>query len=354
MACFEENGNPDWASLVLQNSPSFPERKDMNKPPQTDVLECSLTDMEWLRRVKSSASINSQPPTLDIVQPQVTPALTTNNNNNNFIEKNTTTSSTDRIAEFDEDINQTLEKMKAQVAQTNGRPTFSYSTLIAIAIKHSKKGKVTLGELYQWIMENFPYYKIAGPTWRNSIRHNLSFNKLFVRIPREPADPGKGAYWGINTQLDKVNLLNTQSTRRQKKRKRSLADSIDAADESDVDPTSPYTDTSSALPSATQSENIHTRTVQLPSLLQIPGNPGFSHQSLSAPALPLNHNNIGFLPGDSLSGGMFFVPRNGADIIDHSSDFIMERNKKSDTSKNVPSAPVGAPSADIDYLSKLN
>ncbi|XP_022089169.1 forkhead box protein M1-like [Acanthaster planci] len=75
------------------------------------------------------------------------------------------------------------------------RPTYSYSTLIQFAISSSKTGKMTLREIYTWIEETFPYFKTAKAGWRNSIRHNLSLHKIFVREP--PISHGQPAFWTL-------------------------------------------------------------------------------------------------------------------------------------------------------------
>ncbi|EDV27968.1 uncharacterized protein TRIADDRAFT_17444, partial [Trichoplax adhaerens] len=78
------------------------------------------------------------------------------------------------------------------------KPPYSYATLICMAMKESKKSKITLSAIYNWIRENFMYYRIADPSWQNSIRHNLSLNKCFTKVPRKKDEPGKGGFWKID------------------------------------------------------------------------------------------------------------------------------------------------------------
>merc|ERR1719220_2121707 len=54
---------------------------------------------------------------------------------------------------------------------------------------------MTLSEIYIWISDNFPYFKDCTSKWKNSIRHNLSLNRNFIRVPRPKDETGKGSYW---------------------------------------------------------------------------------------------------------------------------------------------------------------
>ncbi|XP_075254161.1 uncharacterized protein LOC142345747 [Convolutriloba macropyga] len=80
--------------------------------------------------------------------------------------------------------------------QEEPKPNHSYIGLIAMAILNSTEKKLVLSDIYQYILDNYPYFRTRGPGWRNSIRHNLSLNDCFVKAGRSAN--GKGHFWAIH------------------------------------------------------------------------------------------------------------------------------------------------------------
>ncbi|KAI9827966.1 MAG: transcription factor [Phylliscum demangeonii] len=77
------------------------------------------------------------------------------------------------------------------------KPPYSYATMIGQAILASEEEKLTLHDIYEWIMDKYAFYRRSQAGWQNSIRHNLSLNKAFEKIPRRTDEPGKGMKWQI-------------------------------------------------------------------------------------------------------------------------------------------------------------
>lgn len=93
------------------------------------------------------------------------------------------------------------------------KPPYSYAALIKMSILRSSGRRLTLAQIYKWISDTFSYYRASDAGWQNSIRHNLSLNKAFIKQERPKDDPGKGNYWAIEPGME-IQLLKDRPARR--------------------------------------------------------------------------------------------------------------------------------------------
>lgn len=132
---------------------------------------------------------------------------------------------------FEKNMNNSPSQLSASSLQSNLdqdlskeeskdiKPPYSYATMITQAILSNDDGVMSLSEIYDWISSHYAYYKYLKTGWQNSIRHNLSLNKAFEKVPRRPNEPGKGMKWQISDSykdefLSKMNNGSISKTRR--------------------------------------------------------------------------------------------------------------------------------------------
>lgn len=127
----------------------------------------------------------------------------------------TTTYSTEQEDDNASDNNGHVDSNNKSLAN-RGKPPFSYVALICMAIASSIEKKLTLSDIYNFVTQRFPFYKTCKANWKNSIRHNLTLNDCFVKLPRDPRAAGKGNFWTIDP--NSVDMFDNGSFLRRRRR----------------------------------------------------------------------------------------------------------------------------------------
>eukprot|EP00795_Rhopilema_esculentum_P009181 gene9181-16853_t len=237
--------------ILVRSGSRLDQIKTEAKQEETEQLDDSLTSLQWLQEVKINITND-----VASISPPYSPVPSTNSDDC-------------RAEDLYEGIKQEIEDDQIIDYKTNPhyKPPYSYATLICMAMKEANLPKMTLSAIYTWITDNFVYYKHADQSWqypdhfltsrssavihrtkyislnlaltlsydqichgglssymwpvrffrvvtsKNSIRHNLSLNKCFVKVPRKKGEPGKGGYWSLVPEYaDK--LLESQMKKR--------------------------------------------------------------------------------------------------------------------------------------------
>ncbi|EYC24446.1 hypothetical protein Y032_0014g2507 [Ancylostoma ceylanicum] len=103
----------------------------------------------------------------------------------------------------EEEITSSNKKSRKNRTKRQEKPPYSYIALIAMAIQKRPDKRATLAEIYTFLQEHFDFFRGEYVGWRNSIRHNLSLNDCFVKLPKEAGERGrKGHKWTISDNCE--------------------------------------------------------------------------------------------------------------------------------------------------------
>ncbi|KAF0992812.1 hypothetical protein HZS_4985 [Henneguya salminicola] len=85
----------------------------------------------------------------------------------------------------------------SKLEKDNKKPPFSNIFLIYLCMKTKKDKLVTVSDIYNFYSANFNYFKPKDSRWKNTIRHTLSCNDCFVKVPTFENNR-KGNFWTLH------------------------------------------------------------------------------------------------------------------------------------------------------------
>lgn len=138
-----------------------------------DCLDKSLGTLDWLHcihPVKSNS--NGQPPDKTEIANSVAEDNSSPQQHQSDQQLGSdsplklTLKQEDSLTSCSSNVSPTIGGHSNSSPKRSGKPPYSYANLIVLAIQNSPTRKLTLNQIYQWIMENFDYYKDAGTSWK--------------------------------------------------------------------------------------------------------------------------------------------------------------------------------------------
>ncbi|XP_037350481.1 forkhead box protein H1 [Talpa occidentalis] len=93
------------------------------------------------------------------------------------------------------------------------KPPYTYLAMIALVIQAAPSRRLKLAQIIRQVQAVFPFFRDDYDGWKDSIRHNLSSNRCFRKVPKDPAKPqAKGNFWAVDVSLIPAEALRLQNT----------------------------------------------------------------------------------------------------------------------------------------------
>ncbi len=145
MSSFFSSRTKKEESMLVRKSQS---RKKIISGTTTGIpLDSSLTSIEWLPKMQIGE--NPLPSSTIIPNKQSLP---------------TTLPITLSTPNLPQKIEPT--EIELPTSSVHLKPPYSYVTLIRQAIMSASLQRMTLNEIYQWIVDSYPYFRTAPPKWK--------------------------------------------------------------------------------------------------------------------------------------------------------------------------------------------
>lgn len=201
------------------------------------------------------------------------------------------------------------------------KPPYSYISLTAMAIWSSPEKMLPLSDIYRFITDRFPYYRRNTQRWQNSLRHNLSFNDCFIKIPRRPDRPGKGSFWALHPSA--LDMFENGSFLRRRKRfklPKNVSSELESLvkmtnngsfDAIPVPSTDPTTSTRTVSPPTTTTTTTSIKSFSIDSLMQSDSN----KSPVASPAVT-----------NFLDSGLPRISWAGEPRVSHQEEFLMAKH----------------------------
>ncbi|XP_049529930.1 forkhead box protein O [Anopheles darlingi] len=188
-------GGGGWPVSPLRGGGSLYDNISNDGIPMDALAELQDTGFEPQTRARSNTWPLPRPE--NFVEPET--ELDSNKCSNQQLAGNPATSSNTQLQSVAAAASSASAKKNS--SRRNAWGNLSYADLITQAISSASDSRLTLSQIYEWMVQNVPYFKDKGDSnssagWKNSIRHNLSLHNRFMRVQNEGT--GKSSWWMLN------------------------------------------------------------------------------------------------------------------------------------------------------------